>query len=226
MRHLITRLNNAVRTRILKRWGTTTTKRAIWDSEFAKGQWNYLESTNEDPIYRYLDKYAQAGAILDMGCGSGNTGNELDFSKYGSYTGVDISQVAIDKAKARTRANGRELKNEYTCGDIETYVPNKRYDVILFRESLFYVTRARIKGVLDRYSRHLKENGCVIVRLCNREKYAFIIELIERRYHVLDRHLVEQESGKDIVILFRPFDTSSDGDPKTLASVFAVSIFA
>lgn len=202
MRQICQKIKRAVRVRAIKRWGSLAAKRTLWDEEFGSGQWNYLERTADDPIYPFLEKYARNGAILDMGCGSGNTANELDYSKFTSYTGTDLSDVAIQKAIERTRSNGRQARTEFKCTPIEDFGPEKPYDVILFRESIFYIPVRKIKGVLDRYSLHLKPGGVIIVRMCDREKYAAIVELIAKYYEIVEQKMVD--GAKDIIIVFGP----------------------
>lgn len=172
----------------------------LWDEEFQIGHWDYLEHTLDDPIYPYLEKYADAGTILDLGCGSGNTGNELNPAKYESYTGADLSETAVYKAVARSKANRREQKNEYVCADIESYVPQKRYNIILFRESLFYVPMSRIKKVIDRYFKYLTDNGVIIVRMCDRQRYKPILNLITKNYRVIEEYPLNE--AKDVIIIF------------------------
>jgi SAM-dependent methyltransferase len=184
---------------MIKRWGVADSKRRVWDTEFASGQWNYLENSAGDLVYACLEKYANCGDILDLGCGSGNTGNEIDPANYESYTGTDVSAVAIRKAKSRTRENQREAKNEYLCCDIESFIPSSAYDVILFRESIYYIPMSKIKGVLDRYAAYLKPGGVFIVRLCDREKHKNIVELIDRHYSEVEKHMGEN----DLVVIFR-----------------------
>lgn len=200
LRYLWGRGRRIVNARILKKWGKSSLKKAIWDAEFSSGQWDYLEHTTDDPIYHYLGKYTNSGSILDLGCGSSNTGNELDGSKYVIYTGVDISENAIQRAFARSINNARKEKNEYFCADIATYVPRMSYDVILFRESLFYIPKGRIKGVLDRYANYLKESGVFIVRMCDRNKYKSIVRLIETTYQIVDKSSL---SDTNIILVFR-----------------------
>jgi 2-polyprenyl-3-methyl-5-hydroxy-6-metoxy-1,4-benzoquinol methylase len=207
MRQLCQKIKRAVRIRAIKRWGSLAAKKTLWDEEFGSGQWNYLERTNEDPIYPILEKYVRNGAILDMGCGSGNTANELEYTKFGCYTGTDLSEVAVQKAIQRTKNNGREGKTEFRCAPIEDFSPEKAYDVILFRESIFYIPVRKIKAVLDRYAPHLKGDGVFIVRMCDREKYAPIVELINQHYSVLEEKAVE--GAKDIIIVFAPANRMS-----------------
>jgi 2-polyprenyl-6-hydroxyphenyl methylase/3-demethylubiquinone-9 3-methyltransferase len=204
-RAFIVRMLRATRIRVIKGWASTRAKARLWDSEFASGQWTYLEQTADDPIYRYLEKYTAGGSLLDLGCGSGNTGNELDRTKYSSYTGTDISAVAVQKARLRTKQNGRQAQNEYICAPIEAFVPSRTYDVILFRESIFYVPRRRIKPVLRLYARYLAPRGAFIVRMCDRDKYKPIVKLIYEHYQMVDKCLLE--NTKDIILVFRPIGT-------------------
>ena len=115
-----------------------------------------------------------------LGCGSGNSGNEMDVSNYGSYTGVDISEIAIQKALVRSKNYHRYDKNEYVCDDIFCYLRRKRCDVILFREAFFYLPKTKISDVLKGYSYYLKEEGAFIVRMCERKKYKSIKGLLRK----------------------------------------------
>lgn len=189
-----------VNSRILKKWGKPSTAKAIWDEEFARGQWEYLENTSEDIIYGFLEKYVEKGNILDLGCGSGNTGSELAISLYSRYTGVDISEIAIQRAVARAIKTGRHERNEYFCNDIASFSPEMRYDIILFRESIFYIPLSRIKAVLNRYSEFLTENGVFIVRMCDRRKYSRIVRLIQTNYQILD---MSPSNEPNVILIFR-----------------------
>ena len=200
MSYLSKRIKRVIETKILKRWGSTSTKKNIWDEEFSGGQWDYLDHTRNDVIYLFLDKYSNNGSILDLGCGSGNTGNEMDVFKYESYTGVDISEIAIQKALSRSKKNHRQEKNEYVCYDISSFVPRKRYDIILFRESIFYLPKNKITDVLKRYSNYLKKSGVLIVRMCDRRKYKAIVKLIEKHYHILERSPADDAN---IILVFK-----------------------
>lgn len=200
MQNPLRRIVSIVNSRLLKKWGASSTAKAIWDEEFARGQWDYLDNTSEDIIYNYIGKYLNKGCILDLGCGSGNTGSELDVSLYSRYTGVDISEVAIQRAEARSIKNGRQSRNEYFCGDIASFSPGMSYDVILFRESIFYIPLSRIKAVLNRYSEFLAEGGVFIVRMCNRRRYSRIVQLIQSNYHVLD---MSPQNETNAIVVFR-----------------------
>jgi 2-polyprenyl-3-methyl-5-hydroxy-6-metoxy-1,4-benzoquinol methylase len=185
--------------RISKKWGTARIKKLIWDKEFSSGQWSYINSTGEDIIYHYIEKYSNNGTILDIGCGAGNTGNELSINKYEKYAGLDISQNAVNNDILRSQQNNRSGKNYYFCGDMLTYIRDEKYDLILFRESIWYVRKGKIHSMLQRYSMYLKDHGCFIVSICQIDKHGHIIRLIEQEYTILER-FYDHERG--IIIVF------------------------
>ena len=194
------KIKRIINSRIIKRWGSTSIKKSIWDEEFSSGQWEFIDHTPDDPIYTYLEKYSNNGRILDLGCGSGNTGNEMDTSKYRNYTGVDISENAIQRAVIRSKNNRRGEKNEYICADMFLYTPEKTYDIILFRESIMYIPKYKIRNILDMYSIYLKDTGVFIVRIDDKKKkYASIVRIIKSNYHIVDSFTT---TDADIILVF------------------------
>ncbi|MGZ8906039.1 MAG: methyltransferase domain-containing protein [Methylobacter sp.] len=188
--------------KLLRKFGPTSIKQRIWDEEFKSGQWDFLVNTENDPIYHFLGKYCgRSGDILDLGCGSGNTGNELGVDKYHHYVGIDVSQEAIRKAQARSERCFRISKNFYNVSDIISYVPDKNYSVILFRESIFYIPLEKIEKTLRRLSKTLTNNGVFIIRMCDRMKYAKIVKLIDKRFEVKERYFPDGENS--IILVFR-----------------------
>ncbi len=130
-------------------FGPSTIKKFFWDSEYSSGKWNFNDKTAGDCVYPPLEKYARNGSILDLGCGSGNTANELAFSAYRSYLGVDISESALDKARMWTERSGRADKNSFAQGEFLSYVPTQEFDVILFRESMYHVPLGKVQAVFE-----------------------------------------------------------------------------
>jgi 2-polyprenyl-6-hydroxyphenyl methylase/3-demethylubiquinone-9 3-methyltransferase len=197
--YLIGRMTRFLNDRVLKKWASFSTKKAIWDAEFATGKWDFLEDLRDQRLYHYLEKYSNNGDILDLGCGAGNTGNEIADSKYRRYIGIDVSEIAIRHAVDRSLETRRQHKNRYICDDIFSYVPSGTYQVILFRESLFYIPTSRISGLLKRYSKHLNDSGVFVVSMYGSDKHRSIIRLIEDSYHIVDR---ASRDGADVILVF------------------------
>ena len=189
-------------------YGPTSLKRVFWDREFSNGKWNFIDNTAGDCVYSHLDRYAAGKSVLDLGCGPGNTANEMA-PGYRTYVGVDISETALEKARRRTEANGRADKNSFVRGDFLGYVPPQKFDVILFREAMYHVPLAKVKPMLDRLTKYLTVNGVFIVRMylldLKSRKSKFrpkaMMEVMEREYEVLEKTYYADSQAT--VIVFR-----------------------
>jgi SAM-dependent methyltransferase len=191
------RITNRVRG-FIQSYGPERLKRRVWNSEYAGGRWVGLESMVGDCLYRHVEEHTRVGDILDLGCGPGAMAAELDEGSYRSYTGVDISDVAIAKARARTAGTSRAAKNRYCQGDILLYQPDQRYDVIVFGDSIYYLAHHQIHRTLMRYAQHLKEDGVFVVKLFGYEKIA---GFIRRNFDVVEQHLYQDAQVS--VLVFR-----------------------
>lgn len=189
---------------LLLRYGPPSMKRSIWDREFASGKWNFIDETAGDCVYAYLEKYAANGSILDLGCGPGNTANELSATAYRDYVGVDISEVALEKARSRSRENGRAQRNRFYNSDFLDFVPDRQFDIILMRESIYHVPASQVGTLLVRYSTYLKPGGVFIVRVVtgNSASTKARVKIIENSFTIVEsaRHSAEGLT----ILVFKP----------------------
>ena len=190
-------------------YGPSNLKKRFWDKEYSEEKWSFAYDTVGDCVYAHLERHVANGSILDIGCGSGNTATELA-PTYKTYLGVDISEAALAKAKRRSEECGRQDKNRFECGDFLTYVPTGKYDVILFRESMYHVPLGKVKSTLDRYSEFLKDDGVFVVRLFassrdgkDKHRPIAMLGIMEAEYDVIEKCQYE-EPGRPNVIVFRP----------------------
>lgn len=194
-------------------YGPTSIKKRIWDKEFSGPKWDFIDNTVGDCVYPYLDKYAKNGSILDLGCGPGNTANELNADVYQSYTGVDISEAALAKAVKRTQENGRTGKNTFVNSDFLGYQPTQDFNIILFRESLYHVPYGQVLPILKKFSKHLKSDGVFIVRLYAGDHRPGVIktrvtaklDLIRREFAVIESRQFDLPAFPTVFV-FRPRD--------------------
>jgi SAM-dependent methyltransferase len=194
----------------LKIYGPSSLKNLLWDKEFSGSKWDFIDNTVGDCVYPFLEKFAQNGSILDLGCGPGNTANELSADVYRMYVGVDISEAALAKAKKRTQENDRTAKNSFVKSDFLGYTPTKEFNIILFRESRYHVPYGQVLEILDKYSKHLKSGGVFIVRLYAgdhsgkiKNRVASKIDLIKREFDIVESPQYETP-GLPTVLVFRP----------------------
>jgi SAM-dependent methyltransferase len=192
-------------------YGPTKIKKALWDKEFSGNKWNFIDDTASDCVYAHLEKHARGGDILDLGCGPGNTANELAESAYTTYLGVDISESALAKGMRRTNENGRADKNSFVCSDFLSYMPTRKFDVILFRESMYHIPYGSVMELLNKYSKYLKSNGVFIVRLYTGDfqtgeiklRVKKKMDLIKSKFDVVELSKYDKP-GSPMVLVFRP----------------------
>jgi 2-polyprenyl-3-methyl-5-hydroxy-6-metoxy-1,4-benzoquinol methylase len=205
---------------VLLSYGPQGIKQRVWDREYRRNMWQFRDHTAGDCVYPHLESHTHHGSILDLGCGSGNTATELSDAAYASYLGVDISEAALEKASTRTKESGREEKNRFARADfLEWQPPSEQFDVILFRESMYHVPLNKVKTVLDRYSKHLKNGGVFIVRVfaANKEtaetkhRPNAMLRIIENEFEVVEKRRYET-SGRPTVVVFRPKQQLSQSD--------------
>jgi SAM-dependent methyltransferase len=198
----------------LKRYGPSNMKKIFWDREFASGHWNFIDNTEGDPVYIHLEKYVGHGSILDLGCGPGNTATELA-SPYSNYVGVDISEVALEKARKKTAETGRTARNRFACADFLSFDPGQKFEVILFRESMYHIPIGKVKTILDRYTQFLTEDGVFIVRIYlsgprgeKRYRPAAVLRAIEADFDVIEKadYVIPREDheNRPTIMVFRP----------------------
>ncbi len=196
--------------RFLMSYGPSSIKKRLWDKEFTSTKWDFIDHTESDCVYENLEKYARNGSILDLGCGPGNTANELKADAYHSYVGVDISEAALDKARKRTIVNGRTGKNTYVQGDFVNYEPIEKFDIILFRESMYHVPMGKIKHTLDRLSTYLKEGGVFIVRMYTADpdsggkekpRPTAMIQIMEKEFEIVEKRRYDGERHPHVLVL-------------------------
>jgi 2-polyprenyl-3-methyl-5-hydroxy-6-metoxy-1,4-benzoquinol methylase len=190
-------------------YGPSFLKKSFWDQEYSTSKWNFNDNTTNDFVYPYLEKWARKGSILDLGCGSGNTSNELADSAYTSYLGVDISDVALAKARKWTEQSGRMGKNKFVQGELLSYVPPQRFDVILFRESMYHVPLGKVKAILEHYANYLTPEGVIIVRMSKTQdgkpkwRPTAMFRAIEREFDVVEQGECVVGFGGTVMV-FRP----------------------
>lgn len=208
------------------RYGPASLKQYLWDSEYARGKWRCLESMPEDCVYSAVERHTAGGALLDLGCGPGAVREGLAPGSFHWYTGVDLSDVAIRKARratANSRHSSSDAISEFLHSDIESFQPNRSYDTILFGDSIYYLPEDRVLQVLERYAKHLSDRGVFIARMVevlpqwfvrshsadsggggNARRKAIVATILDH-FNVVDIQLYDYNSQSSIcVIVFRP----------------------
>jgi 2-polyprenyl-6-hydroxyphenyl methylase/3-demethylubiquinone-9 3-methyltransferase len=133
------------------------------DDEYAHGRWEYLNNLGEMSRYAVIAGYCRYGgdvsSVLDLGCGSGVLRRWLRPLEAIDYVGVDLSNVAIDTASQEWTDDS----TSFVAMDVATYVPDRKFDVIVFNEILYYFEQPGDN--LERFAAFLQENGRFVISL-------------------------------------------------------------
>ncbi|MFA5127351.1 MAG: class I SAM-dependent methyltransferase [Patescibacteria group bacterium] len=130
-----------------------------WEKEFSAGKWNYLDSNPAERarsavIAIYCQYFYPKAKILDVGCGLGTILDFLNSIQRKKYLGIDISKVAITKARKK-KANFKNI-------DFNAFKSKTKYDIIIFNEVLYYLDET---NALKQALKLLNKNGLVIISL-------------------------------------------------------------
>lgn len=186
----------SLRQRLVQRMGSLRRSRRIataesWSTEYRCGRWDYLRSLDELAHYSVVAGYCKflrpGGAILDLGCGEGVLLDALDSQTYSTYVGVDIAPAAIERALAR--CNG---ERQFATADVATYTPSSCFDVIIFNESLYYLSDPL--AVVRRYENFLKPDGLFVVSMYLYAK-APLWRQLGSAYDIVDSTAVANKNG-------------------------------
>ena len=150
---------------------------AQWDGRYERGYGDLMERDCERERYRAIGQIVAAltahSSLLDVGCGIGTM---ADYLPALDYTGVDVSHEALATARSRHRGT-------FICSNAESFRIDKKFDVILFNETLYYLEDPLEQ--LARYREFLSDRGSIIVSIWlpglehpNRERHLRLVDEI------------------------------------------------
>jgi 2-polyprenyl-3-methyl-5-hydroxy-6-metoxy-1,4-benzoquinol methylase len=151
-----------------------------------------LDSSDEKARYAALVALIRTrGAkpkLLDAGCGSGRLAACFATDELASYHGVDLSAEAIRHARELAPA-GALLEQ----GDLETWTPPSRYDVIVINEVMGYFHDPA--ATLARLASALAPGGVLIVSLYRWGNAPAIWQRLTTRFTTLHATTVTNTGG-------------------------------
>ncbi|HYW69885.1 MAG TPA: class I SAM-dependent methyltransferase [Pyrinomonadaceae bacterium] len=131
--------------------------------------------------------------VLEIGCGIGTDGAQ--FARAGAdYTGIDLTEAAIELAKKRFALSG--LSGEFKVSDAEHLdFPDDRFDLVYSHGVLHHTPD--IESAISEIHRVLKPGGRAIVMLYHRGSYNYRIGI--RVLRRAGAGLLQSEGGIRIV---------------------------
>lgn len=195
--YLFTKAKNLLHRLVLRRFGYgNRIPKAVWEEQFSKGEWDYLESKDEalhyQTIIKFYDQQKNKASILDIGCGKGVLYKWLkENSSLGDcdYMGIDLSENAIEAAQQQfAGVNFQQL-------DFENAGLGKKFDIIIFNESLYYFPLP-LKIIDKCCSQNLNGNGVFIISMFDFPGHDEIWKRIEKHYKILSNEKVKNEKSE------------------------------
>lgn len=169
--------------------------RGTWEKQFSTGSWNYLYEAQEEGHYKaitaFYDKYSKNGSILDVGCGQGVLYHYLKtvLNRELNYFGIDISQSAVDIAATNFQeASFKQL-------DFDNHSLDKKFDVIIFNETLYYFNRP-LKKIATCIKQNINPNGYFIISMCEYDTHEILWSKLTANYDFLEFREIENEKGQ------------------------------
>ncbi|MFG2060968.1 class I SAM-dependent methyltransferase [Micromonospora sp. NPDC048871] len=147
---------------------------ALWDAQYALGFWGYLDEAGGGSVpLSLIEEWAPHPTILDLGCGT-SANLTLSPGRYRHYHGVDISRRAIRTARSLNRADA-----SYAVADIRGYLPPDRYDAILLREVIYYLSVDEAAELLGRLPGLLTPRGRILVQIYDVQRSRQFVQVIQ-----------------------------------------------
>lgn len=104
----------------------------------------------------------KTAAIIDIGGGDSYFADHLLKLGYTDITVLDISEVAINRAKQRLGKNAEKIN--WIVADVTRFVSQKKFDCWHDRAAFHFLTaETEIKKYLTAAQKHLSENGRMII---------------------------------------------------------------
>jgi len=182
----------------------------FWEKRYSDGAWDRLRAVEELGRYSLIAGYArffsEGGSVLDVGCGEGILYEKLCQGDCSRYLGIDISTVAIAKARVRDAERHRFL-----AARIEDFGTDEKFDVIIFNECLYYMEDP--VGTLRHYEGFLAENGVFIVSMHSTAKSMKIWKRVDGQYRIRDAVSVTNLKGVCWVIKALEGKAQDPGSP-------------
>ncbi|QNN43957.1 class I SAM-dependent methyltransferase [Pedobacter roseus] len=155
-----------------------------WNEQYLNGDWDCLASELEEcrfaAVRNSIDKHCnQKSKVLDVGCGAGLLLKNAKHSIFDQYIGIDISNVAIERARTNKKSNIK-----YICADMENYYSATKFDMIIFNESLYYSKNPH--KLINRYVEFLNKGGYLIFSIFEAKNHLNLIRGLQKDFPAIE----------------------------------------
>lgn len=136
-----------------------------------------------DELRRFVDYARERESVLDVGCGDGRA-FELFRGKGVSYAGIDLSEDAVAKAKARWAKEVAAGQAAFEVGDaLELPVEDGRFDVAVAAGVLHHLPSRELRArAVAELARAVRPGGYVLIAAWNLWNVRYWGVLLHQRF--------------------------------------------
>ena len=181
---------------LARRFGTRNLQQAAYNARFLSGEWTNNPRHVSKDLVEVILRHGSGGKVALMGCGTGGLAAILDRSECTSILGIDLSSVAVERAKRRglTRA-------QFTVADFASWGCTEQYDAIVFEESLYYIPLKEQVRVLAAHRLSLTRAGVFVITVSDAARYRTMLKMIRSRFHILEDR--NHGNSRERLVVFR-----------------------
>lgn len=148
-------------------------RRFSWNEQYRAGLWQG-EARSATTI-RMIEDLCHGGKMVEFGCGEGELPVILSPNTFREYLGIDISDVAIARARQRAAAAGL-TSCSFEQGDMSTWRGSSEVDFILLEECLYYLNERCRLAFLAKCSVSLAAKGRILVVVHSKTKHGSTLQ--------------------------------------------------
>lgn len=183
--------------------------RKFWNESLSSWASAYLGGTlsidirNSITVLLAKQLAPRATSLLDLGCAGASLALCLG-PEFETYWGVDISDVAIAKAKENLSGGKQNSVTKYSLdvAPVQDFRPSRQFDIIVFNEVLHYLSLSQITTTIHHHSRFLSEGGLILISLKEAELshliQSVIMQELKFEYGVLYQQQPERPRWKTV----------------------------
>lgn len=133
--------------------------------------------------------------MLDLGCAGATLALQLG-PEFQTYWGIDISDVAISKARENLSRDKRNTIKQHNLevARVQDYKPQRQFDVIVFNEVLYYLPLKQVATTIRHYLRFVSPGGLIIVSLKDDVISKLVQKVVLRELNYEDGVLYQQKA--------------------------------
>lgn len=137
---------------------------SFWNESYAAGHWGFLDGRRQRARHYAIagmlrERFPAGARVLDVGCGLGTLRQVL--GEGGSYTGLDVSAEAVERAREAHRGS----KADFVRADIVSHETQTRYDAVVLNEVLYYLPLEKVQDAVRKAAGMTAPGGVLVVSM-------------------------------------------------------------